>query len=403
MTRKIVRDLVAQRVLLVEDGNHGEYRPRPDEFVDIGVPFIRAADMSSGTINFDRAGKINKIARNRIRKGIGKPGDVILSHKGTVGRVAVAPMDSPDFVCSPQTTFWRSLNPAVLNQRYLRYAMCSPSFMRQLEVLKGQTDMAPYVSLTDQRSIELELPPIETQQAVAEALGALDDKIAVNDHLAVTALELARVMYKKIMEGKPRISMSRILVPILGGTPSRSDDSLWNGSVAWASAKDVANAKRGVILSTSESITEQAASKTRTRTLPIGTVVLTARGTVGAVARLGVPAAINQSCYGFVPSAIPASCLFFAVEGAANQARSMAHGSVFDTITMSTFEHVQVPKLDNQEWLSVEERIAPILASSQQAVSESKKLAATREELLPLLMSGKIRVREAESIVEGVV
>jgi len=250
--------------------------------------------------------------------------------------------------------------------------------------------------------LELLMPPLVEQQAIAAVLGALDDKIAVNDHLSSAALELAHALYDQLIKDIPKTSMSRVLDPVLGGTPTRSDASLWNGSVAWASAKDVTSAKYGVILSTSESITELAASKARTRALPVGTVVLTARGTVGVVARLGVPAAINQSCYGFVPENIPASCLFFTIKDAASQARSLAHGSVFDTITMNTFEHVQVPMLDQQGWFSVEECIAPILSSSQQAVSESKALAATRDELLPLLMSGKARVREAEKVVEGV-
>ena len=102
-----VTDLQGQGALLVEDGNHGEYRPRPDEFVDSGVAFIRAADMEAGRVLFDSAARINDRARARITKGIGAPGDVLLSHKGTVGKVALVPLDAPPFVCSPQTTFGR--------------------------------------------------------------------------------------------------------------------------------------------------------------------------------------------------------------------------------------------------------------------------------------------------------
>src|SRR6266487_4319776 len=101
----VVADLQRDGILLVEDGNHGEYRPRPDEFVDAGVAFIRAADMDSGRVLFESASRINARARQRITKGIGAPGDVLLSHKGTVGKVALAPDDAPPFVCSPQTTF----------------------------------------------------------------------------------------------------------------------------------------------------------------------------------------------------------------------------------------------------------------------------------------------------------
>src|SRR5436309_4231707 len=98
-----VAELQREGILLVEDGNHGEYRPRPDEFVDRGVAFIRAADMNGGRVLFESSAKINDCARQRITKGIGAPGDVLLSHKGTVGKVTLVPDDAPSFVCSPQT------------------------------------------------------------------------------------------------------------------------------------------------------------------------------------------------------------------------------------------------------------------------------------------------------------
>ena len=113
-----VLELQRDGVLLVEDGNHGEYRPRPDEFVDAGVAFIRAADMDTGRVLFESAARINKRARDKITKGIGAPGDVLLSHKGTVGKVALVADDAPPFVCSPQTTFWRTIDRQRLLDRH---------------------------------------------------------------------------------------------------------------------------------------------------------------------------------------------------------------------------------------------------------------------------------------------
>jgi len=120
-------------ILLVEDGNHGEYRPRPNEFVDRGVAFIRAADMDTGRVLFESASKINERARKRITKGIGAPGDVLLSHKGTVGKVALVADDAPPFVCSPQTTFWRALNPKILDRQYLYAFSDRAAFIRNLQ------------------------------------------------------------------------------------------------------------------------------------------------------------------------------------------------------------------------------------------------------------------------------
>ncbi len=86
-----VAELQARGLLLVEDGNHGENRPRPDEFTKSGIAFIRAADMSDGVLHFDQCERINEQGRARVRKGIGQPDDIIISHKGTIGKIAVAP------------------------------------------------------------------------------------------------------------------------------------------------------------------------------------------------------------------------------------------------------------------------------------------------------------------------
>lgn len=114
-----VQTLQDKKILLVEDGNHGESRPRPDEFGLSGTAFIRAADMNNGQVLFETASKINATALARIRKGIGKPGDILLSHKGTVGKLASVPIPSPNFICSPQTTFWRVADRSKLDRRFL--------------------------------------------------------------------------------------------------------------------------------------------------------------------------------------------------------------------------------------------------------------------------------------------
>ena len=75
-----VIDLQNDGLLLVEDGNHGEYRPRRDEFGDAGTSFIRAADMANGRVLFESAQKVNDVAMSRIRKGVGAGG------RGTGGR-----------------------------------------------------------------------------------------------------------------------------------------------------------------------------------------------------------------------------------------------------------------------------------------------------------------------------
>lgn len=194
--RPTVAELQAEGVLLVEDGNHGEYRPRSDEFVSEGVAFIRAADMDGGRVLFESAERINGTAMARIRKGIGRPGDVLLSHKGTVGKVSLTSDESPPYVCSPQTTFWRTLDASRLDRHYLYAYLRSPDFRAQLASRKGETDMADYVSLTAQRQLKVALPEISIQREIGTTVGALDARINLLRQTNATLESIAQALFK---------------------------------------------------------------------------------------------------------------------------------------------------------------------------------------------------------------
>ncbi len=152
--------------------------------------------MDSGRVLFESAQRISENGRARIRKGIGEGGDVLLSHKGTVGKVAFVPLDAPQFVCSPQTTFWRVKDLQALDRRYLYYYLNSLDFRRQLDSRKGETDMADYVSLTTQRTLTVTIPPLPEQKAIASILGALDDKIELNRRMNATLEAMARALFQ---------------------------------------------------------------------------------------------------------------------------------------------------------------------------------------------------------------
>jgi type I restriction enzyme S subunit len=152
--------------------------------------------MDSGRVLFERAQRINEQARQRVRKGIGAGGDVLLSHKGTVGKVAYVPMDAPPFVCSPQTTFWRVKDLEQLDRRYIYYYLLSQAFREQLDSRKGETDMADYVSLTTQRTLKIIVPPLAEQRSISGLLGALDDKIELNRRMNATLEAMARTLFQ---------------------------------------------------------------------------------------------------------------------------------------------------------------------------------------------------------------
>lgn len=143
------------------------------------------------------------------------------------------------------------------------------------------------------------------------------------------------------MNDWPRLPVSAVADILSGGTPKRSVPEYWGGDIQWASAKDIANAPGRKLHNASETITDAGLRNSATRFMPSGTIIITARGTVGAMAQLGTPMAFNQTCYALVPSddRVDNDYLFYALSSTFHNAAALSHGTIFQTITTSTFDH----------------------------------------------------------------
>jgi type I restriction enzyme S subunit len=183
-----VADLIERGLLVVNDG----YRAKNSELADHGLPFARGGNIAGG-FDFEDADRFPEESLYRVGEKVSEPGDVVFTSKGTVGRFAFVVEDTPRFVYSPQLCFWRSLDHSVIYPRWLFYWMHGGEFFGQYSGVKGQTDMADYVSLSDQRRMLITLPPIEEQRRIAEILGTLDDKINLN-HRTNRAVEVPAAM-----------------------------------------------------------------------------------------------------------------------------------------------------------------------------------------------------------------
>ena len=194
-TRTVI-DLVAAGVLWVEDGNHGENRPLAGEFEVVGTPFIRPDDLKHGVVQFNGCDRINATALKRVRKGKGRAGDIVFTHRATVGRIARVPSDAPDFVANPGVTVYRSIRPEVLDPDYLYYFMQGSFFMDQVWAEAGNTDTFPYISLTQQRRLKLFLPSIELQRSIGSVLSSIDDRTTVLRETNATLEAIAQALFK---------------------------------------------------------------------------------------------------------------------------------------------------------------------------------------------------------------
>jgi type I restriction enzyme S subunit len=187
-----VSRLIEEGELLINDG----YRAKNTELSSIGLPFARAQNVNNGFRFDDDVDRFPEKDLHKVGVKVSQPGDVVFTSKGTVGRFAYVRTHTPSFVYSPQLCFWRSLNHKKLHPQWLFYWMHSREFFEQYSGVAGQTDMAEYVSLRDQRRMHITVPPIDRQRAIACILGSLDDKIELNRRMNRTLEEMARALFK---------------------------------------------------------------------------------------------------------------------------------------------------------------------------------------------------------------
>jgi type I restriction enzyme S subunit len=288
------------------------------------------------------------------------------------------------------------------------------------QIAKGSA--LPYVNVNDLKRVRVSIPSILEQKKIVSALSSLDDKIELNRQINANLEKIASALFKRWFvdfefpdkNGKPykssggkmahsevgeipegwRVgSLDRMIEILSGGTPKTSNPDYWNGEIPWFSVVDAPKQSDIYVIETEKKITQRGIENSAAQILPEGTTIITARGTVGKIALVGLPMAMNQSCYG-LKGKLDKSGLFtyLTIKNVVGALQSNVHGSVFDTITRETFSKIDIIMPSTEIIASFEGTIAPMFEKTKNNLLEIRSLKTIRDSLLPRLMIGKIRV-----------
>ncbi|MBN1513055.1 MAG: restriction endonuclease subunit S [Phycisphaerae bacterium] len=442
-TTSVTGDLIAAGKLSIGDG----YRAKNSELSSDGLPFARAGNIDGG-FHFGDADRFPEADLAKVGDKISRPGDVVFTSKGTVGRMAWVREATPRFVYAPQLCFWRSLDLEVIDPRWLYYWMHGEEFRPQMLGVKGQTDMADYVSLTDQRRMEISLPPIDLQRAIAAVLGSLDDKIEQNRRTARVLERLARAVFRAwFVDFEPvkakaagATSFPSMPQPIFDALPTTFTHSeLGPIPAGWQRTRRVADLeKEGVLLigdgyrakraelaeaglpfvragnvhetvntDGAELLGAEAVSRAGVKRSQIWDTVFTSKGTVGRIGLVtsgtGDVVYAPQVCFwrAVDPGRL---CPFFlhlwmrsglftrqwmAVKGQTDMA---------DFVSLSDQRAMMLLLPPPPVQRAFADVVQPMIELQAQLGDESRELAALRDYLLPKLLSGQVRVGETENV-----
>ena len=417
-----------------------------ETFVPEGVPIISGQHLHGSRIN-DGPG-FNFISHEhaqRLANANVMRGDIVLTHRGTIGQVAYIPEHSQfDRYVVSQSQFYMRCNKSKAIPEFVTMYFRSPEGQYQLLANTSQVGVPSIAQpVTYLRTIEIPLPPLSEQRAIAHILGTLDDKIELNRRMNEMLEEMARALFKSWfvdfdpvrdkMEGRDtgippdvddlfpdRLVDSELgeipegwevktvgsIANIVGGTtPSTKQTQYWEGGThCWATPKDLSSLSVPVLLKTERKITAAGLGKIGSGLLPPGSVLLSSRAPIGYLAIAEIPVAINQGFIGILPHDEMSNLfMLYWSEASHDEILNHANGSTFLEISKSNFRQLLVVVPDESAMKKFDDLARPLYNRIVSNERQSRSLAVLRDMLLPKLVSGELRIEDTEKYIEGVV
>jgi type I restriction enzyme, S subunit len=405
-----------------------------------GPMLARSQDIRSGFFRAEQAAHVSEATyRERVHRSEPRWGDLLYSREGTYFGIA-AEVPQGQRLCLGQRMVLLRPNPALVNHRYLRYWLNSPAMKAHIE---GHRDgsVAERLNLTTIRALPVCVPPLDTQIGIATILGALDDKIELNLRMNETLEAIARILFKSWfvdfdpvrakMAGRhpagmdaaiadlfPReISVDRLPHPVGWGTRSLYDSAIFINGAAYREFHFCSKQEGLPIVKIAElkaGFTQQTRFTNKTLDekyrLVDGDILFSWSGnpdtSIDTFIWYRGPAWINQHIFKVIPNHDREKVFLFLLlkflkpafsEIARNkQTTGLGHVTAQDMKRMAV---ISPPAAILDAFNTV---AGPLFNRWYGNLREITLLVGLRELLLPKLLSGELRVRDAEREIEKV-
>jgi type I restriction enzyme S subunit len=374
----------------------GTTPPKGIGFVDKGINYVK-----SDAIGYDRKldktkiAHINEETHQSFKRSQLAENDILFSMAGIyLGKNAIVTKDILPANTNQALAILR-LNQEKANPTYVSLYLSQQVMIDYVNNMSGQSAQ-PNVNFEEIKSIEIKLPPISEQTAIASVLSSLDDKIDLLHSQNYTLEKMAETLFRQwfVEEAKEEwkdVELGSVVETTSGGTPSRTNIRFYeNGTIHWVKSKEL---NGSFILETEEMITEEALRKSSAKILPVNSILIAMYGaTVGEYAIIAKEMTCNQAVCALIPNKnYPYTYLFLLIKHNREELINMAVGSAQQNISQLLIKQLSV--LDCIEQI---ERfnlvVEPLFIKIKSYHSQIRTLKALRDTLLLKLMSGEVKV-----------
>lgn len=369
-----------------------------------GPLFLNISSLVDGRLALEHSDRVSEADFAAwTRRVTPEEGDLLFSYETRLGDAALMPADVR--ACLGRRMAIVRPDRSVVDPRFLLYAYRSPAMSEQIQAkaIRGATvDRIPLNRFGDW---SLRVPHLNEQRAIAEVLGALDDKIAANMRTSQKATAAANSIFLQHLNAAPKSVTTYAAIATVGGggTPRSDIEEYWAGDIPWATPTDVTALTGTVLDSTSRRISELGLTNCASPLYGAGSILMTSRATIGKFAIAGRPLAVNQ---GFIVVNAKderyQTWLFHEMQSRVVDYLSLANGATFLELSRGRFKSMTLDLPEPEVAASFADEVRALDQHQRALGIESGALRTLRDALLPALMSGALRVKDAERAVEDV-
>lgn len=460
-----VYEKLGELPILFIDSDRSKRYPKRSEFQDQGIAFLNAESISSGRFDRTKVNHIPYEKYEEIKKGRVKNGDIVLTMRGNgVGDAALIFGEGILGLINAQMLILRP-NDETINSKFLYYGFISPQFKCELSnFVSGSAQ--PQLTMTHLRHVPFRVPPLPEQKAIAHILGSLDDKIELNRQMNETLEAMAQALFKswfvdfdpvidnalaagnaipdefaerakqrKAIEKKDNADIQSLFpdefefteemgwIPkgwasgtiagisfVKGGYAFKSKDFTDTGFPV-IKIKNI-NSDRTVNTSDVQFIPNEIAKKAESFWLKTGDLMMAMTG--ATVGKFGLLVAENKKAYllnqrvaKFSPISSVSDKIWFIYcflnqKSTIDYIVNIAEGSAQPNISADSIMATQLVKPSNELINIFNETVDSNLNKMLMNREECLTLEKLRDTLLPKLISGELRIQDAEALVDEV-
>ena len=377
-----------------------DYRGKTPKKAESGIMTLSAKSVKNNHIDYSQCYFISKDEYSQFMvRGFPKKGDILLTTEAPLG--LVARLDRDDVAIAQRLLTLRG-KENVLDNDYLLYYLQSPIGQASLKARETGTTVTG-IKQAEFRKIEIIIPNYEIQKKISGILKALDEKIelnnAINNNLLEQVLALYRNRFVDTVNNERRICRADEYFDIsIGKTPPRKEPQWFSTNpqdVTWVSISDMGTCGL-YISSSSEQLTKEAVDRHSVKIVPDNTVLLSFKLTVGRIAITNGEMTTNEAIAHFKTDKKEINEYLYCYLKCFNYQTMGSTSSIATAVNSKIIKGMPFVVPTDDELIDFHSVAAPMFAKIKANQTESEKLTAVRDTLLPKLMSGELDVSDID-------